>query len=695
MAVSQNLEPNGFAIPSLPDDVELCAESLEDWERLVRLLPLNSGPRMLFVLVDSPVLRRRLADHLIADLQNKGDRVAKLDFTTAYYQPLQEIFDAAAEYPDARYCFLFGLERSLMSPEHRLSALTDLNLHRDQILKRLSCPLVIWTPDETLTDLACNAPDFTAWRGSVFSLADPAAAIEAPYRQHIIDRFSKLTLYSATSDAPLGVDLEQVFVKLSATHQQTSARPLLDSIGSLKEGNPRDLPSASSFLSGLLSRDREWGGESTGTLSIDEALKNHRRLAIVGAPGSGKTTLLRYLALTFARRQGLERLGVEEDRLPLFVALRDFSRFLDEQAQKGKLPELDPVFFVRFFNKHIGDIAPHIDLPGSFFSDGLETGRFVVLFDGLDEVAEPHKRARVAEAIAAFTREYNANRFVVASRPRGYEGEAQQLLAPLYHGCAIRDFDDDDMARFAHSWYAAVIRDRMGETQEALAEAQRQAQDLLRAIHADGHVKTLAHNPLLLSVLAMVHQRDVTLPQRRAELYDECTDMLLGYWDQTKGGEAARELANYGNLVRGEKRALLEPIALWFHERGEQGLEAQREELEREIALQFVDLFGDDQETAHKRAALFLQVIDERAGLLVERETGSYAFSHLTFQEYLAARAIANREDYIDYTLQRLHDSWWQEVILLEVDHLSDVRNFRHAKKRMSNLIRAIRDAGS
>ena len=69
----------------------------------------------------------------------------------------------------------------------------------------------------------------------------------------------------------------------------------------------------------------------------------------------------------------------------------------------------------------------------------------------------------------------------------------------------------------------------------------------------------------------MVHQRGVGLPQRRAELYDECTEMLPGYWDQTEGGEAARELATYGALTRGEKRTLLEPIALWFHERGEQG----------------------------------------------------------------------------------------------------------------------------
>lgn len=61
-----------------------------------------------------------------------------------------------------------------------------------------------------------------------------------------------------------------------------------------------------------------------------------------------------------------------------------------------------------------------------------------------------------------------------------------------------------------------------------------------------------------------------------------------------------------------------------------------------------------------------------------------------------AARAIADRYDYIVYTLQHLHHPWWREVILLEVGHLSEVRHFgRRARKLTSDLIRAIRNAGS
>ena len=84
----------------------------------------------------------------------------------------------------------------------------------------------------------------------------------------------------------------------------------------------------------------------------------------------------------------------------------------------------------------------------------------------------------------------------------------------------------------------------------------------------------------------------------------------------------------------------------------------------------------------------FLTVIQERTGLLIARAEGTYAFSHLTFQEYLAALAIAGRDDYLAYTLRRCPDAWWREVILLAAGYLST-----QSKERTTRLIRAIADA--
>ena len=90
---------------------------------------------------------------------------------------------------------------------------------------------------------------------------------------------------------------------------------------------------------------------------------------------------------------------------------------------------------------------------------------------------------------------------------------------------------------------------------------------------------------------------------------------------------------------------------------------------------------------ARKAVDAFLQLISERSGLLTERGQGVYAFSHLTFQEHLAARAVSDKANYIDYILERLRDSWWREVVLLEVGYLS-----MQGKQRATALIQAIMD---
>ena len=376
------------------------------------------------------------------------------------------------------------------------------------------------------------------------------------------------------------------------------------------------------------------------------------------------------------------------------VALRDFNRFLSNLDKQGKLATPGPLHLPRFLQQQTQEIAPHLKLPEDFFAHALAQHRCVVLLDGLDEVADPLQRGRTAEVVANIAIHYQGNRFVITSRERGYESEARQRLAPLCAECTIRDFDEADRTEFAHCWYAAVVTEREWDNETSRARAKNSAKDLLQAIAGDARITALASNPLLLSILALVHQRGVGLPQRRVDLYAECTEMLLGYWDQVRGGEAARDLASYGGLDRQEKRALLEPVALWLHERGESESEVVEKELVAEIARQFRELFGDPEPQSHRRAELFLRVITERAGLLVERETGVFGFAHLSFQEYLAARALADRDDYIEFTLRHLHDPCWREVTLLEIGHLGSF-NSRQGRARTTALIQAIRQANS
>jgi hypothetical protein len=62
--------------------------------------------------------------------------------------------------------------------------------------------------------------------------------------------------------------------------------------------------------------------------------------------------------------------------------------------------------------------------------------------------------------------------------------------------------------------------------------------------------------------------------------------------------------------------------------------------------------------------AEFLKLIENSSGLLLECENGIYAFAHLTFQEYLAAKHI-QEEKLESHFLNYVGTPWWHETIRL------------------------------
>ena len=107
----------------------------------------------------------------------------------------------------------------------------------------------------------------------------------------------------------------------------------------------------------------------------------------------------------------------------------------------------------------------------------------------------------------------------------------------------------------------------MGPGEAAESSASLQTLNLLEAIRANPRVRELGINPLMLTVIALVHRDRVKLPERRAELYAEAVDVLLGKWEEAKGlGDAAiLENSVFDNI---DRRLLLQSIALMMHESG-------------------------------------------------------------------------------------------------------------------------------
>ncbi len=415
-------------------------------------------------------------------------------------------------------------------------------------------------------------------------------------------------------------------------------------------------------------------------------IDRHKRLVIRGDPGSGKTTLLRYLAVTCARtlrnnrRDGDSHSNVKKRLLwtahpfPILVRLRRHGNVASWDEAKElthtMLEELPPELKRR--------------CPPDFFERRLRNGRCLILLDAFDELGTPDARAAMARKIAGFLEIYRRdnNRIVVTTRIVGYEGQLDQY---------------DFMVRTVQNLKAGEIRALVKQRYNAIALAEttlrtdqesrdieqkmrERAERLIEKIEHTPRLNQLATNPMLLSLIVLVHSLKVELPEERLLLYRDCVEILTESWQQFKREELGLKREEREELTLNQKLILLRELAFAMQQRRkDEGSLAliPKDEARDIIARKLPDFLSgasaDNEATkkaAFEAAEAWIASIQGESGMLVEQgldEDGEplIGFSHLTFQEYLAAVAIYEEPDYQSLLWRDLLQPAWQEVVLL------------------------------
>ncbi|MBW4692347.1 MAG: HEAT repeat domain-containing protein [Lyngbya sp. HA4199-MV5] len=353
--------------------------------------------------------------------------------------------------------------------------------------------------------------------------------------------------------------------------------------------------------------------------------------------------------------------------LPILIRIRDWARTPDVT-----LPE-----YARQFAETTMSCKP---LPKGFFEHWLNNGRALILLDGLDEVAEEAKRYHLVQCIENFLGQYPLNRAIITSRPAGYKRDFFRTEEfPHYE---LQPFDDGKIEEFCDRWYRSRIQDT--------AEAQRRKESLQKALNQQDRIKLLARNPLLLTIIALIHRYQARLPRERYKLYDKAVETLLTAWDDNK------ELSNQTvlkYLQLDDLRRLMESLANWIHTQGntgdrEGGTLIDKDELIQKLCQEIKTLKQLQHYEAKAEAERFVRFIRDRTGLLNEQGQDCYAFVHKTFQEYLTAQDInyqADNEDDFAIVLthieQHLHDPHWREVLLLLIAQQSPKKAARAIRK--------------
>jgi hypothetical protein len=359
---------------------------------------------------------------------------------------------------------------------------------------------------------------------------------------------------------------------------------------------------------------------------------------ILGHPGSGKTFFLRWLAVHMAGSRSF--LGIERS-LPLLTSLPAYAQ------APGPIALYD----------HFVEMLLEARQPAAHAVErAIGEKKAVFLLDGLDEVGDDVARRKIIDAVEALRKRAPGCLLVMTSRLVGYEAGA--LLSSMH--LILSPFGDDAIQSFLIQWCELYARDRRGDSAIVEAESRKEGEQLARDVLNHKDVRELARNPLMLTVLAIVHRSGVRLPDHRVELYDHATRVLVERWNRVRSFSASRSPPP---LKAADAVRLLGPIALNMARR--YGVRSLISESELRRMLDDALACGNLQglATADEAITLFRNSL----GLLVEQGPGLYAFLHLTLAEYFAAWELV-RTDALETLASEPTEVFypeWREVILL------------------------------
>ena len=312
-------------------------------------------------------------------------------------------------------------------------------------------------------------------------------------------------------------------------------------------------------------------------------------ITIIGTAGSGKSTLVKYLFVDAIK---------SNFRIPIKVELRYLNNY------NGNLISYIKDEIIKF-----SEIAQSERIVERL----LNSGQFVVFFDGYDEIAS-NRKEEITKDICKVTKKYKSNKYILTSRPFVSVDMLENFCN--YQVC---DLTLDEIKSF--------VRKQFNDSEKELAEK------IIETIsNEDAHTyNSFLSNPLLLSMFIITYQTDSNIPQKRSDYYNQVFNTLYSVHDTSSKLGFVREKKtgmSKENFVDILKRFSFKSFFSHNYTFSVVYFETEMQGIKRDLNLEFSneDLLTD---------------LEVAIGILTQ-EGVEITFPHRSLQEYFAALFVTS-----------------------------------------------------
>ncbi|HFI0035542.1 TPA: NACHT domain-containing NTPase [Streptococcus suis] len=349
------------------------------------------------------------------------------------------------------------------------------------------------------------------------------------------------------------------------------------------------------------------------------------KIIIQGIGGLGKSLLMQSLFLDLIN---------QVDFIPIIIDLKKY------QGEK-----MIDFIFQSMKNNHFNDIT--IDN----FTNTLESGYYFILLDSFDEI-NPEYITKATEEINSFSKYYNSNKYVVASRP---------FDTNVFNGW--RNFYEYDLSLLTKNQMESLIR---------RINTEPEPEFFIKELKRKFNRKTeYLGNPLLLTIMLITYNKFGELPNDYLDFYERAYSVLFYEHDRNKQGYKRQRSTK---LTESQFKRVLSYVAA-------------RMFVNKQILVSRSDLTEYIEDAIEEfRLTSFSPedfIEDSVQSLcMIVKEGRDYKFIHKNFQEYFAGKYFSSKPDeffeknfikYIDDNrIDLMYDSTLLSTIYLETPERHD-----------------------